>query len=81
MKKLRYKPYIYISVFFLPITIIYMQKRIYHWDLNKHYLGVIAMYNIILISIGALLRWFISSKFNYLEIYNVESFPFGTLFV
>lgn len=43
------------------------------------------MYNILLISIGsifgALLRWFISSKFNYLEIYNVESFPFGTLFV
>lgn len=39
------------------------------------------MYNIILISIGALLGWFISSKFNYLEIYNVESFPFGTLFV
>lgn len=43
------------------------------------------MYNILLISIGsifgALLRWLISSKFNYLEIYNVESFPFGTLFV
>lgn len=43
------------------------------------------MYNILLISIGAifgaLLRWFISSKLNHFQIQNITYFPLGTLVV